>query len=101
MHLLGTRSRSTLNKGKADERTVLDIPIWDFDDQGSSPSSRPSGRPGDTLTVSCTHDQSLRDVLPSFQGSRSATSSGARAPPTRCASASSWSPAPRLPAVAA
>jgi len=24
--------------------------------------------PGDTLTVSCTHDQRLRDVLPSFEG---------------------------------
>ena len=24
--------------------------------------------PGDTLTVSCTHDQGLRDKLPAFEG---------------------------------
>ena len=24
--------------------------------------------PGDTITVTCTHDQGLRDLLPSFRG---------------------------------
>jgi hypothetical protein len=69
MHLLGTKISVTVNKGKADERTILDIPIWDFDDQGSRPV-QPAVKvaPGDTLTVSCTHDQRLRDLLPSFKG---------------------------------
>jgi hypothetical protein len=69
MHLLGTRISVTVNKGRPDERVILDIPVWDFDDQGSR-AVQPAVkvRPGDTLTVSCTHDQSLRDKLPSFEG---------------------------------
>ena len=69
MHLLGTKISVTVNQGKADERTILDIPIWDFDDQGSR-AVKPAVKvgPGDTLTVSCTHDQRLRDLLPSFAG---------------------------------
>jgi hypothetical protein len=69
MHLLGTKISVTVNQGRADERTVLDIPVWDFDDQGSR-AVQPGVRvgPGDTLTVSCTHDQALRDVLPAFEG---------------------------------
>ncbi|KRF25486.1 hypothetical protein ASG95_14085 [Phycicoccus sp. Soil803] len=69
MHLLGTKISVTVNQGKADERTILDIPIWDFDDQGSRPV-QPAVKvgPGDTLTVSCTHDQRMRDLLPSFEG---------------------------------
>jgi hypothetical protein len=69
MHLLGTKISITVNRGKANERTILDIPIWDFDDQGSRPvDPAVKVRVGDTLTVSCTHDQSLRDKLPSFEG---------------------------------
>ena len=69
MHLLGTKISITVNKGKADERTVLDIPIWDFDDQGSRAVNPPVRvKIGDTLTVSCTHDQGLRDRLPAFEG---------------------------------
>ena len=69
MHLLGTKISVTVNQGKADERTILDIPVWDFDDQGSRPVV-PAVKigAGDTLTVSCTHEQRLRDLLPSFEG---------------------------------
>ena len=69
MHLLGRSITLTINRGGADERTVLDIPVWDFDDQGSRPVS-PGVKvgKGDTLTVTCTHDQSLRDMLPAFAG---------------------------------
>ncbi len=69
MHLLGRSIRVTVNKGEPDERRVLDIPVWDFDDQGSKPVS-PAVHVdrGDTLTVECTHDQGLRDVLPAFEG---------------------------------
>ena len=69
MHLLGTKISITVNQGKADQRTILDIPIWDFDDQGSrAVEPAVTVAPGDTLTVSCTHDQRLRDVLPAFKG---------------------------------
>jgi hypothetical protein len=69
MHLLGRSISVTVNRGQAGERRVLDIPVWDFDDQGSRPVS-PGVRvgKGDTLTVECTHDQGLRDHLPAFEG---------------------------------
>ena len=61
----------TVNEGKADERTVLDIPVWNFDDQGSIPLAEPLDvAPGDTITVTCTHDQELRDLLPAFEGTQ-------------------------------
>ena len=69
MHLLGTKISIVVNKGRPTERTVLDIPVWDFDNQGSRPVDPPVRvKIGDTLTVSCTHDQSLRDKLPFFAG---------------------------------
>jgi hypothetical protein len=69
MHLLGRSISVVVNAGRSDERTVLDVPVWDFDDQGTR-TVRPGVRvgPGDTLTVRCTHDQSLRDRLPAFAG---------------------------------
>jgi hypothetical protein len=71
MHLLGTSITVTVNKGRAGQRVVLDIPVWDFDDQGSRPVS-PAVKvsPGDTLSVTCRHDQSVRDHLPAFEGTR-------------------------------
>ena len=69
MHLLGRSITVVVNRGKPDERTVLDLPVWDFDNQASKPVS-PAVRvvPGDTLTVTCRHDQSLRDRLPALAG---------------------------------
>jgi hypothetical protein len=69
MHLLGRKIRIELNPGRPDARTLLDIPVWDFDDQGTRPLARPARiRPGDELKVTCTHDQGLRDLLPAFEG---------------------------------
>jgi hypothetical protein len=68
MHLLGRSIKVEVNQGKPDARTLLDIPVWDFDDQGSRPVDDVRLVPGDTLTVTCRHDQSLRDQLPSFKG---------------------------------
>jgi hypothetical protein len=68
MHLLGRSISVTLNQGRPGQRTILRIPVWDFDNQGSKAVAPVKIVPGDTLTVSCTHDQSLRDVLPAFQG---------------------------------
>ncbi|MET1058803.1 MAG: hypothetical protein ABWX84_04370 [Nocardioides sp.] len=63
MHLLGRAIKVAVNG-----RTVLDIPVWDFDDQKSRPVKPVHVKQGDTLTVTCRHDQSLRDKLPAFDG---------------------------------
>ncbi len=69
MHLLGRAITVDVNKGTPDARRVLDVPVWDFDDQGSIPLDDPLDvGPGDTITVTCTHDQELRDLLPAFEG---------------------------------
>jgi len=69
MHLLGRKITIEFNPGRADARTVLDVPIWDFDNQGSRPVDKPIKMvPGDELRVTCEHDQALRDVLPAFEG---------------------------------
>ncbi len=69
MHLLGRSITIVVNKGKRDARTVLEIPVWNFDNQASRPLPKPVAiGPGDTLTVTCTHDQDLRDIQPAFSG---------------------------------
>ncbi|WP_406830137.1 hypothetical protein ABEG17_14235 [Pedococcus sp. KACC 23699] len=69
MHLLGRSISVVVNQGRKGERTVLDLPIWDFDNQGSKPvTPAVAVKPGDTLTVTCRHDQSLRDQLPALAG---------------------------------
>ncbi len=69
MHLLGRKIRIDLNPGTPRARTLLDIPVWNFDDQGTRALGRPARmRPGDRLKVTCTHDQGLRDLLPAFDG---------------------------------
>ena len=69
MHLLGRAITVDVNKGTPKAKRVLDIPIWNFDDQGSIPLKKPVDiGPGDTVTVTCTHDQELRDLLPAFEG---------------------------------
>ena len=69
MHLLGRAITVDVNKGTPNAERVLDIPNWDFDDQGSIPLKEAVDiGPGDTITVTCTHDQGLRDLLPSFRG---------------------------------
>jgi hypothetical protein len=69
MHLLGRAITVEVNRGKPGARTILDLPVWNFDNQGSRPV-QPAVHlsPGDTLTVTCRHDQSLRDQLPALQG---------------------------------
>ena len=69
MHLLGRAISVVANKGTPRAKTLLDITNWDFDNQGSIPLDSPTTlNPKDTLTVTCTHDQSLRDKLPAFKG---------------------------------
>jgi hypothetical protein len=69
MHLLGQSIRIVANAGTARERLVLDVPVWDFDNQSAVPLARPvSLKPGDSVTVTCTHDATLRDRLPALKG---------------------------------
>ncbi|HEU4492086.1 MAG TPA: hypothetical protein VFR74_14550 [Jiangellales bacterium] len=68
MHLLGRSIRIDLNPGTAGARTLLDVPTYDFDDQGARPLTEPvSARSGDTVRVTCTHDAELRGVLPALE----------------------------------
>lgn len=68
MHLLGSSIRIELNAGTAGARTLLDIGEWDFDDQSARRVRATKIRPGDRITVTCTHDQAWRDRLPALQG---------------------------------
>jgi hypothetical protein len=68
MHLLGKSIKIEVNAGKPDARTLLDIPVWDFDNQGSRPIKPVVLEPLDTIKVTCRHTQALRDQLPSFDG---------------------------------
>ena len=68
MHLLGRSIKIEVNPGKADARTILDLPAWDFDNQGSKPIPPARLQAGDTVRVTCRHTQDLRDQLPAFKG---------------------------------
>jgi hypothetical protein len=70
MHLLGRKIRIEVNPGTPRARTILDIPVWDFDNQGSRPTRPIALRKGDTVKVTCTHAQDLRDRLPAFETQR-------------------------------
>jgi Copper type II ascorbate-dependent monooxygenase, C-terminal domain len=65
MHLLGRSITVQLNPGTPGARTLLDVPVYNFDDQGAKPLAKPvTVKPGDTLRVTCTHDAGLRRLLP-------------------------------------
>jgi hypothetical protein len=68
MHLLGRQIRIEVDPGTPKARTILDIPVWDFDNQGSRPTPPIHLQRGDTVKVTCTHSQDLRDRLPAFHG---------------------------------
>lgn len=68
MHLLGRAIRVELNPGTPGARTILDVPVWNFDDQGAVPIGPVEVLPGDEVRVTCEHDQELRDHLPAFEG---------------------------------
>jgi hypothetical protein len=68
MHLLGRSISITANPGTDREQVLLDIPVWNFDNQGAKPIDPVHLKPGDTVRVTCHHVQWLRDKLPSFEG---------------------------------
>jgi hypothetical protein len=69
MHLLGRSISVTLDPGRPGGRTLLDRPVWDFDNQRATPLRTPVRvAPGDTLRVTCTHDARLRGMVPELAG---------------------------------
>jgi len=68
MHLLGRAITIKVNPGTPRERTVLDIPLWNFDDQGARPIKPVHLHMFDKVEVTCRHVQWLRDLLPAFAG---------------------------------
>jgi hypothetical protein len=70
MHLLGRRITIEANPDTPDARTLLRIPVWDFDNQGSKPIEPMHLDAGDTVRVTCQHQQWLRDRLPAFETQR-------------------------------
>ena len=68
MHLLGRSIRIQVDPGTPRQRTILDIPVWDFDHQAAQPIKPVTLRPGEKVKVTCRHVQWLRDRLPSFAG---------------------------------
>ena len=68
MHMLGTKLSIVLHRADGSSTTVIDIPHWDFDNQSGVVLAHPlSVGPGDKLTISCTHDASLRTKIPSLE----------------------------------
>jgi hypothetical protein len=70
MHLLGRSISIEVHPGTDRARTILDIPLWDFDDQAARPIEPVSLKAFDQIKVTCRHDQSLRDRLPAFETQR-------------------------------
>jgi len=68
MHLLGKSIRIETNPGTPRAKVVLDVPVWDFDNQRSRPTKPITLKKGDTIRVTCTHSQDLRDHVPAFAG---------------------------------
>lgn len=68
MHLLGRSITIEVRPGTPQAQTILDIPVWDFDDQGSRPIEPITLQPFEQVKVTCRHVQWLRDKLPSFEG---------------------------------
>ena len=55
MHLLGRSITIDVDKGTLQAKRILDVPVYDFDDQGSRALSEPvTLQKGQTLTVTCT-----------------------------------------------
>ena len=68
MHLLGRSLKMTLNPGTKNEKTILNVTNYDFDNQSSIPLKKPIAvNPGDTIRVECTFDPTLRQKIPQLK----------------------------------
>ena len=67
MHLLGTGMKIVLDPGTAKQRTLLDVPNYDFNYQRSYDVVPVTVGAGDSLQVTCTYNPRLRQELPSLR----------------------------------
>ena len=68
MHLLGRSIKVEINPGTSTARTVLNVPVYDFDNQGAQLLPKPvSLDRGDVIRVTCAHDATLRTRLPELK----------------------------------
>jgi hypothetical protein len=68
MHLLGRSIKIELNPGTAGATTLLDVPAFNYDDQKFEQLATPVAvKAGDTVRVTCTHDATLRKLLPQLR----------------------------------
>jgi hypothetical protein len=67
MHLTGQSFKLVLDPGTPQERTLLDVPAYNFDDQRSYDVAPVAVHPGDHLQVSCTYNPVLRQQLPQLR----------------------------------
>jgi hypothetical protein len=68
MHLLGRTIKVEVNPGTSKAKTLLNVPVYNFDDQSAHQLAKPvTLRAGDTLRVSCTHDATLRARTPALK----------------------------------
>lgn len=70
MHLLGTSIRIDASRAGGPWETLLDVPVWNFDDQGSRAIDPVRLDTWDKVRVTCRHAQWLRDQQPSFEAER-------------------------------
>jgi len=70
MHLLGRSIKIQVDPGTPRARTILDIPVWDFDNQAAHRVEPVTLHRGETVKVTCKHVQWLRDQLPAFETQR-------------------------------
>jgi hypothetical protein len=65
MHLLGRSVRIDLERRDGTHQRLLDVKVWDFDDQRATVLAKPvTVQAGDQLRATCTHDATLREKLP-------------------------------------
>ena len=68
MHLLGQSMTITLNPGTPTQKTILNVPNYNFHYQKAYDLSKPIAVvPGDKIQVSCTYDPVLRQELPTLR----------------------------------
>ncbi len=68
MHLRGRSITIEVNPGQPDAQVLLNVPVYDFDNQGTQPLPEPVRvDPDDTVRVTCTHDNGLSELIPELQ----------------------------------
>jgi hypothetical protein len=68
MHLLGTSLKMILNPGTPNEKMILNVPYYNFDDQSATYLKTPIAvNLGDIIRVECTFDPTLRQKIPQLR----------------------------------